>query len=138
MSSIALYTTRLAFVVFLWILIFVGGSDGKVSACDEGDLGFIPESRRSPGEGNGNPLQYYCLENSMNGGAWWATVHGVAKSWTRLRDFTSLYLLCPFFFWGNQIFQVSFFYFIFKLYIIVLVLPNIRMNPPQVYICSPS
>ena len=97
-----------AFVVFLWILIFVGGSDGKASTCDEGDLGFIPESRRSPGEGNGNPLQYYCLENSMNGGAWWATVHGVAKSWTRLRDFTSLYLLCPFFYWGSQIFQVSF------------------------------
>ena len=108
MSSIALYTTRLAVVVFLWILIFVGGSDGKASTCDEGDLGFIPESRRSPGEGNGNPLQYYCLENSMNGGAWWATVHGVAKSWTRLRDFTSLYLLCPFFYWGSQIFQVSF------------------------------
>ena len=73
MSSIALYTTRLAFVVFLWILIFVGGSDGKVSACDEGDLGFIPESRRSPGEGNGNPLQYYCLENPMDRGAWQAT-----------------------------------------------------------------
>ena len=92
MSSIALYTTRLAFVVFLWILIFVGGSDGKVSACDEGDLGFIPESRRSPGEGNGNPLQYYCLENSMNGGAWWATVHGVTESDTesqsRLSYFT--------------------------------------------------
>ena len=79
MSSIALYTTRLAFVVFLWILIFVGGSDGKVSACDEGDLGFIPESRRSPGEGNGNPLQYSCLENSVDGGVLWATVHGGSK-----------------------------------------------------------
>ena len=61
---------------------FPGGSEVKVSACSAGDLGSIP------GEGNGNPLQYYCLENSMDGGAWWATVHGVAKSWTRLRDFT--------------------------------------------------
>ena len=43
------------------------------------------------GEGNGNPLQYSCLENPMDGGAWWATVHGVAKGWTRLSDFTSLY-----------------------------------------------
>jgi len=47
-----------------------------------------PRSGRSPGEGSGTPLQYSCLENPMDGGAWWATVHGVAKSWTRLRDFT--------------------------------------------------
>ena len=53
-----------------------------------GDLGSIPGSGRSPGEGNGNPLQYSCLENPMNGGAWLATVHGVAKSQTRLSDFT--------------------------------------------------
>ena len=53
-----------------------------------GNLGWIPGSGRSPGEGNGYPLQYSCLENSMNGGAWWATVHGVAKSWTRLSNFT--------------------------------------------------
>ena len=49
----------------------------------------IPGLERSPGEGNGNPLQYSCLENSMDGGAWWATVHGVAKNWTRLSNFTS-------------------------------------------------
>ena len=49
---------------------------------------MIPGSGRSSGEGSGNPLQYSCLENSMDGGAWWATVHGVAKSWTRLSDFT--------------------------------------------------
>ena len=54
----------------------------KESACNVGDLGSIPGSGRSPGEGNGNPLQYSCLENSMDGGAWWATVHGVAKSRT--------------------------------------------------------
>ena len=61
---------------------FPGGSDGKVSAYNAGDPGSIPGSRRSPGEGNGNPLQYSCLENPMDGGAWWATVYGVAKSWT--------------------------------------------------------
>ena len=52
-----------------------------------GDPGLIPGSGRSPGEGNGNPLQYSCLENPMDRGAWWATVHGVAKSRTWLRDF---------------------------------------------------
>ena len=59
---------------------FPGSSNGKESACDAGDLGSIPGLRRYPGEGNGNPLQYSCLENSMDRGAWWATVHGVAKS----------------------------------------------------------
>ena len=59
-----------------------GGSDGKESACNAGDLGSIPGLGRSPGEGNGNPLQYSCLENPMDRGAWWATVHGVTKSQT--------------------------------------------------------
>ena len=67
---------------------FPGGSEVKVSAWNAGDLGSIPGLGRSPGEGNGNPLQYCCLENPMEGGAWWATVHGVAKSRTRLSDFT--------------------------------------------------
>ena len=66
---------------------FPGGSEVKASACNAGDLGLIPGSERSPGEGNGNPLQYSCLENPMDGGAWWATVHGVGKSRTRLSDF---------------------------------------------------
>ena len=61
---------------------FPGGSEVKESACNVGDLGSIPRSGRSPGEGNGNPLQYSCLENPMNGGAWWATVHGVTKNRT--------------------------------------------------------
>ena len=52
-----------------------------VNAGDARDMGSIPGSGRSPGEGNGNPLQYSCLENPMDRGAWWATVHGVAKSW---------------------------------------------------------
>ena len=60
----------------------------KVSACSAGDPGSIPGSGRCPGEGNGNPLQYSCLENSMDGGAWWATVCGVTKSQTGLMDFT--------------------------------------------------
>ena len=67
---------------------FPGGSDGKESACNAGDLGSIPGSGSSPGEGNGNPLQDSCLENPKDGGAWWATVHGVAKSRTRLNNFT--------------------------------------------------
>ena len=62
------------------------GSDGKESACDTGDLGSIPRQGRPPGEGNGDPLQYSWLENSMDRGAWWATVNGVAKSWKRLND----------------------------------------------------
>ena len=69
--------------------ILPGGSDSKASAHNAGDLGSIPGLGRSPGEGNGNPLQYSCLENSIDGGAWWATVHGVTKSWTRLSNFTS-------------------------------------------------
>ena len=55
---------------------------GKEFACNAGDLGLIPGLGRSPGEGNGYPLQYSGLENSMDRGAWQATVHGVAKSWT--------------------------------------------------------
>ena len=68
---------------------FPGGSEVKASAWNVGDLGLIPGSGRSPGEGNGNPLQYSCLENPMDGGAWWATVHRAAKSRKRLSDFTS-------------------------------------------------
>ena len=69
---------------------FPGGSDGKASAYNAGGPGSIPGSGRSPGEGNGNPLQYPCQENPMDRGAWQATVHGVPKSQTRLSDFTSL------------------------------------------------
>ena len=67
---------------------FPGGSEGKVSACNAGDPGSIPGLGRSPGERKGNPLQYSCLENPMDRGAWRATVHGVTKSGTRLSDFT--------------------------------------------------
>ena len=76
--------------LFITTKSFPGGSEVKASAWNVGDLDLIPELGRSPGEGNGNPLQYSCLENPMDQGAWWATVHGVAKSQIRLSDFTSL------------------------------------------------
>ena len=60
-------------------LDFPGGSDGKASAYSAGDLGSIPGSGRSSGEGNGDPLQYSCLENFIDRGSWWAAVHGVAE-----------------------------------------------------------
>ena len=70
----------------LIIYDFPGGSDGKASVYNAGEPGLIPGSGRSPAEGNGNPLQYYCLENPMDRGAWRATVHGVAKSQKGLSD----------------------------------------------------
>ena len=82
---------------------FPGGSGGKASASNVGDRGSIPGLTRSPGEGNDNPLQYSCLENPIDRGAWWATVHGIAKSRTRLSEFT--FFLSPKhiapFFWGS-------------------------------------
>ena len=65
---------------------FPGDSDGKEFTCNAGDLGLIPGLGRPPGEGNGNPFQYSGLENPMDRGAWWATVHGVTQSQTRLSD----------------------------------------------------
>ena len=66
---------------------FPGGSDSKISAFNVGDPGSVPGLERSPGEGNSYPLQYSGLENSMDRGAWQATVHGVTKSQIRLSDF---------------------------------------------------
>ena len=65
---------------------FPGDASGKESAGNAGDPGLIPGWKRSPGEGNSYPLQYSCLENPMDRGAWWATVHGVTESWTQLSD----------------------------------------------------
>ena len=65
---------------------FTGGSDGKESASNAGDLGSIPGSGRSPEEGNGNPIQYSCLKNPMDTGAWRATVHGVKESQAQLSN----------------------------------------------------
>ena len=68
------------------LFLLPGGSDGKESACSAWHSGLIPALVRSPGEGNGNPLQYHCLENSMDRGAWQAIVHGVTKNWTWLSN----------------------------------------------------
>ena len=76
--------------------VLLSGSVGKESTCNAGDLGLIPGLGRSPGEGTGNPLQYSCLENSMDRGNWPATVHAVPESWRRLSDFHySLFHLDP-------------------------------------------
>ena len=72
--------------VIYYVARFPGGSHGKESACNAGDPGLIPGWERSPGEGHVNPLQYSCLENPMGRVAWWATVHSIAKSRTRLSD----------------------------------------------------
>ena len=78
-----------AVFVFVFVLLFgyiilgfTGGSAGKESVCYARDLGLIPGLGRSPGEGNGNPIQYSCLENPMDRGTWRVTVHGVKKSQT--------------------------------------------------------
>ena len=98
--------------VCLLELGFLGGPDGKESACSAGGLGSIPGLGRAPGEGNGYPLQYSCLENSMDREVWWATVHGVTKSRTKLSDehthflelllYTYSSLKKHFFFWSNR------------------------------------
>ena len=72
--------------LLLYLLGFPGGSDGKEPACNSGDLGSIPGLGRSHGEGNGNPLQYSCLENSMDRGDWRSTVHWGEKHQTQLSD----------------------------------------------------
>ena len=68
------------------VLGFPGGSNGKQHACKAGDLSLFPESGRSPGEGNGNPLQYSWPENPMDRGIWWATAHEVTEHQTQLSD----------------------------------------------------
>ena len=70
----------------IFTLGFPGDSDGKELACSVGDLCLIHGSGRAPGEENGDTLQYSCLENSMDAGAWWATVNEVAKSWAQFSD----------------------------------------------------
>ena len=85
LHSISLYRYT---ILFTSHLLFSGGSDGKASGYKVGDSGSIPGLGRPSEEGNGNPLQYSCPENLMDGGDWSATVHGVAKSRTRLSDFT--------------------------------------------------
>ena len=73
-------------LIAYFMLGFPGGLDCKESACNAGDLGSVPGLGRSPGEENGYPLQYSCLENLMDRGAWQATVHGITKSWIQQSD----------------------------------------------------
>ena len=80
------YYKMILLFITLKISGFSGGSDGKESACNALDPGSITGLGRSPGEGNGNSLQYSCVENPMDRGAWQAAVHGVAKSWTLLNN----------------------------------------------------
>ena len=75
------------FLIFFLTVSIRYWSDGKESACSAGDASLIPGWGRSPGEGNGNALQYSCLESPMDRGAWWASVHGIAKSQVRLSYF---------------------------------------------------
>ena len=85
---------------------FPGGSDGKESACKARDLDSIPGLGRSPGAGNGYPLQYSCLESPMDRGAWWATVHGITQSQTWLSNWHRIYMRKDrqfFVFWGEHI-----------------------------------
>ena len=83
----ALYFVNLLYYIDLWILkVALVVKNPPASAGDARDVGSIPGSGRSPGGGHGNPLQYSCLENPMGRGTWWATVHGVTKSWTQLSD----------------------------------------------------
>ena len=67
---------------------WLSGKESAYNAGAAGDLGWIPRSGRSPGGGHGNPLPFSCLENPMDRGAWWATVHGVTKSWIRLKGYS--------------------------------------------------
>ena len=73
-------------VILPKVIGFPGGSGVKNPPASAGDLGLIPGSGRSPGGGNGNPLQYSCLKNPMDGVGWWAMVHRVTKSWIQLSD----------------------------------------------------
>ena len=86
--------TRLSDFYFTWASL-VAQMVKSLSTCRVGHLVSIPGSGRSPGEGNGNPLQYSCLENPLDGGAWQTAVHGVTQSWTRLSDFTFFHFHFP-------------------------------------------
>ena len=79
-------TKKILYNITYVLVSFLGGSDGKESACNVGDPGSIPKSGRPAGEGNGNPFEYSCLKNPRDRGAWWATVHGAQKSQTRLSN----------------------------------------------------
>ena len=111
-----------------WQTCFPGGSDGKASVYNPGDQGSIPRLERSPGEGNGNPLQHYCLENLMDKGAWYATVHGVAKTRTWLSDSSSLIL--------DRNFSVFLFLIMTSLMVSFIFISAFSMGGRMTLICS--
>ena len=131
---------RIKYIVFcVWLLslrVLPGGSVGKESAWNEGDPGSIPGSERSPGEGNSNPLQYSCLENSMDRGAWWAIVHGVTKSRTRLSDWHLVWC-----FWGlsllHHVAVLHFHIVCFIDYMVILIIWNFIVSA-YLFTCSLS
>ena len=106
------YYKILHMVPLLFISVFANGSDSKESACNAGDPGLIHGLRRSSGEGNGNPLQYSCLENSMHREAWWATVHTVAELDTSGYLFRSLEGFFSPFYLSCRIYCTSHLYFL--------------------------
>ena len=79
---------RYEYLQLIWVSL--GSSAGKESACNAGDLGSIPGMGRSPGGGHDNSFQCFCLENPMDRGAWWATVHGVTKSQTKILEWVAI------------------------------------------------
>ena len=84
-SALQQILSQIQYVADIVYISFPDGSASKEFACNTGDIGYlgsIPESGRSPGQGNGNPFQYFCLDNPMDRGAWWATVHGVTRNQT--------------------------------------------------------
>ena len=94
---------------------FPSSSVAKESTCNSGDLSLIPGSGRFPGVGNGNPLQYSCLENSMDRGAWQAIIHGVTKIQTRLSTHTNIHIKATLVRLGtidfiDLMYQLSYFY----------------------------
>ena len=93
------------FHITLFLFLSPGGSGSKESTCNAGDLGSIPGSGRSSGEGNGNTLQYSCLENPTDIGVWWDTVHGVARSQTGLCNY-HFHFPCIRSIYKNEVFSI--------------------------------
>ena len=100
------------FIIFNYLMGFLGDSDSKESTCNAGDLSLMPGLGRSHREGNGNPLQYSCLENPMDRDAWQTTVHEVTESWTQLthtQHTTILYKLSEFYYYISGLWEIPFF-----------------------------
>ena len=107
LKSLKVRSTFLVLLLIVYLFVyhhsvkgFPRGSDGKESSRNVGDPSSIPGLGKSPGGGNGNPFQYSCMENSMDRGAWRATIHRVAKSWTWLSNFTFTFIQLKYVNWN--------------------------------------